>query len=90
MNFSASAGEELSIALHFRIARTIPEAQIITPVIIETLLENKNPVATITKPIYEISNNTTTGMFAPPMGMTINIPRAEEITKKARRYIPQV
>ena len=65
--------------------RIKPLAPTKEPATIKTLLEIMNPVKAAAIPDREFSNDTTTGMSAPPIGSTNNIPRIHDIPIIANR-----
>ena len=64
--------------------KIIPEAPTSAPAMIKPLLESTNPVAAAATPEYELSSEITTGMSAPPIGITSMTPSSEAVTTKAQ------
>ena len=72
--------------MHIKLVRINPEAPTRDPAIISILFPNTKPVADAASPEYEFSSAITTGMSAPPIGMTNNIPsRREHIISAGKR-----
>ena len=65
---------DLFIPLHIICVRINPDAPTNAPLIIKALFINTNPVAAAATPEYEFSNDITTGISAPPIGMVKVIP----------------
>src|ERR1700712_4258125 len=65
---------ERFIALDIAIDSRNPDAPSSEPQMMRMLLPSANPVAAAARPQYEFSSATTTGMSAPPIGMTISTP----------------
>ncbi|KKK80561.1 hypothetical protein LCGC14_2822250, partial [marine sediment metagenome] len=51
-----------------------------------TLLESTNPVDAAARPEQEFSKDITTGILAPPIGMTNNIPNTDAIAATFTDY----
>ena len=66
------------MALHIIAVRMIPDAPTNAPAMISPLLLMTKPVIAAAKPEYELSNAITTGMSAPPIGITESTPRTSE------------
>src|ERR1041385_5007896 len=66
---------ERFIALLIRIERMKPDAPSSDPEMMRMTLPSAKPVAHDARPEYELSNATTTGMSAPPIGMTSRMPK---------------
>ena len=64
-----------------------PDAPTSEPAMISMLFSSANPAAAAAIPEYEFSNAITTGMSAPPIGMTIMIPMTSAIIAIAIRGI---
>jgi hypothetical protein len=71
------------MALHMMFVRISPDAPTSEPAMIRTLLSSTKPVAAAARPEYEFRSATTTGMSAPPMGMTNMRPKMSERTARA-------
>src|SRR3979411_1117521 len=71
---NSTLANDLFIALDMRIASRNPEAPSSAPQMIRMLFPSAKPVADAASPQYELSNATTTGMSAPPIGSTISTP----------------
>ena len=65
---------ERFIALLIRIDRMKPDAPSSEPLMMRMTLPIANPVAHDASPEYELSSATTTGMSAPPIGITSMTP----------------
>src|SRR4030065_569457 len=65
------------IALHMIDGRIRPDAPTSEPAMINTLLPSANPAAAPASPEYEFISATTTGMSAPPIGVTVVMPRTD-------------
>ena len=72
------------MALHMILVRINPDAPTSDPAMISTLLSITNPVAAAASPEYEFNRAITTGMSAPPIGLTSRTPNTE-----ARTTIPK-
>ena len=59
------------------IVSIIPEAPTNVPATINTLLTSMNPAAAAASPENELRRATTTGISAPPIGITNSIPSTE-------------
>ena len=70
----STLANERFMALLIRIDRMNPDAPSSAPAMMSTTLSIAKPVAHAASPEYELSNATTTGMSAPPIGMTSNMP----------------
>jgi hypothetical protein len=66
---------ERFIATHMICVRMRPEAPTSAPLMIRTLLASTKPVIAAAMPEREFRNEITTGMSAPPIGMTMRTPR---------------
>ena len=64
-----------------------PDAPTSEPAMMSMLFSSANPAAAAAIPEYELSNAMTTGMSAPPIGMTIIIPMVSAIIAMAIRGI---
>ena len=64
-----------------------PEAPTRAPVIINKLLLNVKPIPQAAQPEYELSIEITTGMSAPPIGMTTRKPNKIEITTIVQKIV---
>jgi len=71
------------MALHMMFVRISPDAPTREPAMIRTLLFRTKPVAAAARPEYELSSATTTGMSAPPIGMTNMRPKTSARTARA-------
>jgi hypothetical protein len=60
----------------------IPDAPTSAPATINTLLFKMKPVVQAAIPEYEFNKEITTGMSAPPIGMTVNMPSNNDIKTK--------
>ena len=69
---------ERFIALHMIWLRMMPDDPTSAPAMISTLLWITNPVMAAAMPEYEFSSEMTTGMSAPPMGITSSTPRTSD------------
>ena len=78
-----TSGNVLFIALHIMKVRISPDAPTRDPATIKTELFMMKPVNAAAIPESEFSKDTTTGMSAPPIGNTSNIPSVEETPIKA-------
>ena len=67
------------MALHIMNVRIKPLAPTKEPATIKTLFEIMNPVNAAAIPDREFSNETTTGISAPPIGKTNSMPSMHEI-----------
>ena len=70
------------MALHMICVKIIPEAPTREPATISTLLFKIKPVAQAAIPEYELSKEITTGISAPPIGITVITPSNKEMTIK--------
>ena len=86
---NATLPRERFIALHMICVRISPEAPTRAPAMIRIMLPSTNPVAAAASPEYELSSETTTGMSAPPMGITSRTPRTRAAAARAK-YISGV
>ena len=66
---------ERFIPLHIICVRINPDAPTNAPLIIRALFMRTNPVAAAAIPEYELSNEITTGISAPPIGMVSVTPK---------------
>src|SRR3990167_5827101 len=66
------------IALDMRAVKIKPAAPTSEPAIISTLLLSTQPWPAAASPEYALSNEITTGISAPPIGITSMIPRTLE------------
>src|SRR5205085_8715896 len=66
------------IALHIRIVSNVPAAPTRMPPVSITLLLYKKPPHAAATPVKELSKEITTGMSAPPIGITKNTPYSSE------------
>ena len=73
------------MALHMMLVRINPEAPTSAPLMINTLLDSTKPVMAAAKPEYEFSSEITTGISAPPMGITSMKPSTVAMPTIARR-----
>ena len=73
-----TSGNVLFIALHMMNVKIRPDAPTKEPATINTELLIMNPVNAAAIPDREFSKDTTTGMSAPPIGRTSNIPKTED------------
>src|SRR4030081_1341719 len=71
---NSTLANERFIALDISTDSRNPDAPSSAPQMIRMLLPNAKPVAEAASPQYELSNATTTGMSAPPIGSTISTP----------------
>ena len=78
---------ERFIALHIIRVRMRPEAPTSAPLMISTLLPITNPAADAASPEYEFRSEITTGMSAPPIGSTSNIPRDRAAIVKIKKVV---
>ncbi len=85
-DLNKTAVRVLFIALHIINVRINPAAPTIEPAIISTLLPMTNPVNAAAIPDIEFSRLTTTGMSAPPIGITNITPRRQDIADNAIMY----
>ena len=69
---------DLFIALVIILVNINPDAPTNDPEIINTGLPKTNPAPAPAIPEYEFNRATTTGISAPPIGITINIPKIRE------------
>ena len=69
---------ERFIALHMIWVKIIPDAPTSEPATISTLLSTAKPAAQAARPEYEFSNEITTGMSAPPIGITTMMPKRSD------------
>ena len=69
---------ERFIALLIRIDRMNPDAPSSEPLMIRMTLPIAKPVAHDARPEYELSSATTTGMSAPPIGITSMMPNTND------------
>ena len=60
----------------------IPDAPTSAPATINTLLFKMKPVVQAAIPEYEFNREITTGISAPPIGMTVNMPSTSDIKTK--------
>ena len=67
--------------------RIKPDAPTREPAMISAELPIINPVNAAAIPDNELSNDTTTGMSAPPIGNTSTIPNKQEIPIMLHRYV---
>ena len=51
------------------------------------MLPITNPAALAARPEYELSSEMTTGMSAPPIGMTSRTPRMRESPQKTKKSV---
>ena len=63
------------MALHMRSVSNVPEEPTSVPATTIARLLMANPSAATARPVKEFSSDMTTGMSAPPMGMTIATPK---------------
>ena len=63
------------IALHMSSVSSVPEEPTSVPATTIARLLIANPSAATARPVKEFSSEMTTGMSAPPMGMTIATPK---------------
>ena len=73
-----TAGRVLFIALHIMNVRISPAAPTIEPAIIRTLFPITKPVKAAAIPDIEFRRLTTTGMSAPPIGITNSTPSRQD------------
>src|SRR3990172_5898536 len=66
---------ERFMARHMMLVRINPDAPTSEPEMMSTLLESTNPAVAPAMPEYEFNRAMTTGMSAPPIGMTESTPR---------------
>ena len=66
--------KERFMALHINMVSKVPAAPTRIPPVSITLLSYKNPPQAAATPVNELSNEITTGISAPPMGITNNTP----------------
>ena len=59
----------------------MPEAPTSVPEMIRARLSSANPVEAAARPVNEFRSEITTGMSAPPIGITMNTPNASEPTR---------
>src|SRR5476651_2410188 len=71
---NSTFANERFIAFDINTARRKPDAPSSAPQMMRMLLPRAKPVADAASPQYEFNSATTTGMSAPPMGITINTP----------------
>src|ERR1041385_4107667 len=69
---------ERFIALLIRIERMKPDAPSSDPEMMRMTLPSAKPVAHDARPEYELSSATTTGMSAPPIGITSRRPNTSD------------
>src|SRR5690606_17362268 len=65
---------ERFMASHMIFVRMMPDAPTSAPLTMSTLLPSTNPVIAAAMPENEFSSEMTTGMSAPPIGMTNSTP----------------
>ena len=71
---NSTLANERFIAFDIRIDNRNPDAPSSAPQMMRMLLPIAKPVAAAASPQYELSSATTTGMSAPPIGITISTP----------------
>ena len=79
------------IALHMSSVSSVPEEPTSVPATTIARLLIANPSAATARPVKEFNSEMTTGMSAPPMGMTIATPKnsaSENITMNAVVALP--
>ena len=74
------------IALHISMVSSVPEAPTSVPLMMSALLLSTNPVAATARPVNELSSEITTGMSAPPIGITIITPSTSEAPSSVRNH----
>jgi hypothetical protein len=72
------------IASHMRTVRIMPAAPTSVPLTMRAVLSSTNPAAAAARPEYEFRSDTTTGMSAPPMGMTSRKPSRRAVAPRPR------
>ena len=55
----------------------MPEAPTSVPLMMSAWFRSANPVAATASPVNELSSEITTGMSAPPIGITMSTPNSE-------------
>ena len=70
------------MALHIMKVRIRPAAPTIEPAMISTLFPMTKPVNAAAIPESELRRLTTTGISAPPIGITNSIPRIVDVATK--------
>ena len=80
---SNTLSRERFIASHMILVRISPDAPTRAPLTIRAVLSSTNPVAAAASPEYELSKATTTGISAPPIGITSRIPSRKAIPTSA-------
>jgi hypothetical protein len=71
---------ERFMASHMIFVRMMPDAPTSAPLMMSTLLPSTNPVMDAASPENEFSSEITTGMSAPPMGITNSTPMTSAAT----------
>ena len=62
---------------------SVPDAPTSVPLMISALLWSTKPVAATARPVNEFKSEITTGMSAPPMGITMSTPNASDTPSSA-------
>ena len=73
------------IALHMSSVSSVPDEPTSVPATIIALLLIAKPSAATARPVKEFNSEITTGMSAPPMGMTIATPKNKRQRRTSRR-----
>ena len=74
---------ERFIALHISMVSSVPDAPTSVPLMMSALLCSTNPVAATASPVNEFRSEITTGMSAPPMGVTMSTPKTSDTASSA-------
>ena len=86
---------ERFIAFAISLVRMLPDAPTSAPAMIRTLLSMTNPAIATAVPVKALSSEMTTGMSAPPIGITIVTPKVRPSTRMitraaTERWSPQI
>ena len=73
------------MALHMSWVRMAPDAPTRVPAMRSAKLPSTKPVAATAMPVYEFSSDTTTGMSAPPIGITSWTPSTSDRSTNSRK-----
>ena len=65
---------------------SVPDAPTNVPLMMRALFESTNPVAATASPVKELSSEITTGMSAPPIGITMRTPNSSEPPSRVRNH----
>jgi len=74
---------ERFIALHMSSVSSVPEAPTSVPLMMSAGCLSEKPVAATARPVHELSSEITTGMSAPPIGITIRMENSREMPSSA-------